>query len=71
MAIADVYDALVSKRVYKAPLTHSQAMAIILEGKGKHFDPDMVTVFERHAETFRAIAIEFADYDDELKTLQC
>lgn len=71
MAIADVYDALVSKRVYKPPFPHSQAMAVILEGKGKHFDPEMVEVFKHHAETFRAIAIEFADHDDEIKTLQC
>ena len=71
MAIADVYDALVSRRVYKPPLTHSKAVAIILEGRGKHFDPEMVDVFERNAETFRAIAIEFADHDDEIKTLQC
>lgn len=71
MAIADVYDALVSKRVYKPPFPHSQAMAIILEGRGTHFDPEMVDVFEQHAEVFRAIAIEFADHDDEIKTLQC
>ena len=71
MAIADVYDALVSKRVYKPPFPHSQAVAIILEGKGKHFDPDMVAVFKHHAEAFRAIAIEFADHDEEIKMLQC
>lgn len=71
MAIADVYDALVTKRVYKPPFPHSQAIAIIIEGKGKHFDPDMVEVFKDHAEAFRAIALEFADHDDEIKTLQC
>ena len=71
MAIADVYDALVSRRVYKSPKPHSQAIAIILEGGGTHFDPEMVAVFKQYAETFRAIAIEFADHDDEIKTLQC
>jgi putative two-component system response regulator len=70
MAIADVYDALVSKRVYKPPFPHSRAMAIILGGRGQHFDPEMVDVFKQHAETFRAIAIEFADHNDEIKTLQ-
>ncbi len=70
MAIADVYDALVSKRVYKPPFPHSQAMSIILEGRGQHFDPEMVEVFKHHAEVFRAIAIEFADHHDEIKTLQ-
>jgi len=70
MAIADVYDALVSRRVYKAPLPHSQAVAAILEGGGHHFDPEMVAVFQHHTEAFRAIAIEFADHNDEIKTLQ-
>ena len=42
MAVADVYDALRSPRVYKPGFSHSKAMAIILEGKGQHFDPDLV-----------------------------
>src|SRR5690606_12028402 len=42
MALADVYDALISKRVYKPAYTHEQAVAIILEGRGTHFDPDVV-----------------------------
>ncbi len=71
MAIADVYDALVSRRVYKPPLPHSKAMSIILDGRAHHFDPEMVDVFERQGEAFRAIAIEFADHEDEIKTLQC
>ena len=70
MAIADVYDALVSRRVYKPPYPHSQAVAIILEGRRTHFDPEMVDVFEQHVEEFRAIALEFADHEDEIKTLQ-
>ena len=69
MAIADVYDALVSKRVYKPPLPHSKAVGIILEGKGRHFDPDMVDAFESLAENFRAIAMTYADYDEERITL--
>jgi len=49
VAIADVYDALASVRPYKKSLSHEQSVAIILENKGTHFDPYLVTVFERHA----------------------
>ena len=45
MAICDVYDALVSKRVYKDAFPHEKAVEIILEGRGKHFDPDLVDAF--------------------------
>lgn len=45
MAIADVYDALISKRIYKNTFTHEDACNIILEGKGKHFDPELTDVF--------------------------
>jgi putative two-component system response regulator len=69
MAVADVYDALVSKRVYKPPFPHKKAVAIIEEGKGQHFDPDMVDAFLVLAEEFRRIALEFADYDEERQTL--
>ena len=41
MAIADVYDALVSKRVYKDSMSFEQADSIILEGMGKHFDKSL------------------------------
>jgi len=44
-ALADVYDALVSKRPYKEPFTHDRARNIILEGKGTHFDPHVVEAF--------------------------
>ncbi|MCL2185480.1 MAG: response regulator [Treponema sp.] len=45
MAIADVYDALVSKRSYKPALSHAEAVDIILKNSGKHFDPDLIKVF--------------------------
>ena len=45
MAVADVYDALVSKRCYKEPMTFQQAFAIMLEGMGSQFDPDMKDIF--------------------------
>ncbi|MDR2141337.1 MAG: response regulator [Deltaproteobacteria bacterium] len=46
MAIADVYDALISKRPYKNPLPHEMAESIIIEGAGSHFDPYIVEVFK-------------------------
>ncbi|MFC1857029.1 two-component system response regulator [Thermodesulfobacteriota bacterium] len=69
MALADVYDALISRRVYKPPFTHSKAVAIITEGKGQHFDPDMVDAFVEIHEEFRQIAIEYADHDEEREAL--
>jgi putative two-component system response regulator len=44
-ALADVYDALSSKRPYKEPFTHERSKEIILEGRGSHFDPDVVDAF--------------------------
>jgi len=65
MAVADVYDALISKRVYKPPFSHQKAVAIIREGKGRHFDPDMVDAFVAVENDFRRIAMEFADSEEE------
>jgi putative two-component system response regulator len=45
MAIIDVYDALISKRPYKEPFTHEQAISIIKEGMGTHFDPNLAELF--------------------------
>ncbi|AZN35692.1 response regulator [Iodobacter ciconiae] len=61
MAVADVYDALVSKRVYKAAFSHETAVNIIVQGKGRHFDPDLVEGFIQVAEQFQAIALQYAD----------
>lgn len=61
MALADVYDALVTKRVYKPPLTHEEASAIILKGSGLHFDPQVTAAFAKHSEEFHRVAVELAD----------
>ncbi|MBN8494867.1 MAG: two-component system response regulator [Burkholderiales bacterium] len=61
MALADVYDALICKRVYKPAMASEQAEAIILAGRGTHFDPAVVDAFERVRDNFRAIAQRFAD----------
>ncbi len=61
MAVADVYDALISRRIYKAAMTHEQAAAIIVAGRGQHFDPDIVDAFLAIQEEFQAIAWRFSD----------
>jgi putative two-component system response regulator len=45
MALVDVYEALVSERSYKKAFTHNEAMRIISEGRGTHFDPDLTDLF--------------------------
>jgi putative two-component system response regulator len=67
MALADVYDALISKRVYKDGMPHEAAVAIIIEGKGKHFDPDIVDAFLEIQDEFRRIAQEHTDSDADMK----
>ena len=67
MAVADVYDALISRRVYKPAFPHEQARDLIVEGRGSHFDPDIVDAFLQIEDDFRTIAARFADGDDELQ----
>jgi putative two-component system response regulator len=72
MALADVYDALLSRRVYKPPFSHQMAVEIIVEGRGTHFDPDLVDAFVSVAEQFNQIAIDYADPADEaISDMQC
>jgi putative two-component system response regulator len=66
MAVADVYDALISRRVYKEPMPHEQAVAIIEQTRGKHFDPDVVDAFLEIQDTFNAIAIAYSDTQADL-----
>jgi len=61
MALADVYDAMISKRVYKDGMPHDLAANVILEGRGVHFDPDVVDAFVALQEEFQAIAARYAD----------
>jgi putative two-component system response regulator len=63
MAVADVYDALISKRVYKPAFTHETAVELIRQGRGEHFDPDIVDAMLVIEEQFRAIGAEFPDAD--------
>ncbi len=56
MAIVDVYDALISARPYKAPFSPEEAAKIIIQGSGRHFDPQLVEVFEKLQDEFKAVA---------------
>lgn len=61
MAIADVFDALVSKRCYKEPMPLKEAFGEIERESGTHFDPKLVQVFLRHKEKYAKINAELAD----------
>lgn len=65
MAIADVYDALISRRCYKPPFSHEKAIEIILEEKGKLFDPLIVDTFLEIEPEIRRIAEDFRDEEEE------
>ena len=73
MAIADVYDALVSKRVYKPAFSHAKACRIILQGDGRvepgHFDPQVLAAFARRRDAFKEVAGQFADSEEERHSL--
>jgi putative two-component system response regulator len=63
VALADVYDALTTKRVYKAAFSHEKSRSIIIEGSGRHFDPAIVDAFLANEEKFVAIRQRLADAD--------
>ncbi|MCW2278687.1 response regulator [Heliophilum fasciatum] len=61
MAVADVYDALITRRIYKPAMMHHEAVAVITDGKGTHFDPDIVDAFLEAQAEFHQIAARFVD----------
>lgn len=61
VALADVYDALTSRRVYKSASTHEEAVAIITDEAGRHFDPAVVDAFVQVQENFKAIAQKYSE----------
>jgi putative two-component system response regulator len=65
MAVADVYDALITRRVYKPAFTHEVAVDLIKKGRGKHFDPDIADAFMSIDMHFKAIA-EMHSNDEEM-----
>ena len=67
MALADVYDALISHRVYKPAMSHAEATLIIIGGRGSQFDPDVVDAFVAVQDRFKEIAELYAD-DEQVAT---
>ena len=67
MALADVFDALASRRVYKEPMPYVVVMRLIREGRNQHFDPDVVDAFLANQDAFREILERYADSEDSLE----
>jgi putative two-component system response regulator len=67
MAVADVYDALISRRVYKEPFSHEKSAAILQQGRGSHFDPDVLDAFLALQAEFQRIAERYADTEADLE----
>ena len=65
MAVADVFDALVSKRSYKQGFSFEKAMSIIVEGSGTHFDPEVVEVFVACSDKVEGMLEEFRKKEEE------
>ena len=63
VAVADVYDALTSRRPYKRPMSHTESRAIVLSGSGQMFDPEIVAAFLRHESEFQQIARRYQNHD--------
>ncbi|MDR3435688.1 two-component system response regulator [Telmatospirillum sp.] len=61
MALADVFDALITRRVYKPPMSYDDARNVIAAGRGRHFDPDMVDTFLAHYGAFCGVADRYRD----------
>jgi len=66
MAVADVFDALICRRVYRAPMPPEKVIRIIIEGRGTHFDPDIADAFFEIKDEFLKIAEQYVDYDADL-----
>lgn len=66
MALADVYDALISKRVYKPAFDHETARNIIVEGRGTQFDPLVVEAFLFEEDSFRSLIVTYPDDENPL-----
>ena len=66
LALTDVYDALTSKRCYKEAFSHTRSHDIIVEGRGKHFDPDVVAAFICAEKDFLNIRGRYVDAEQEV-----
>jgi putative two-component system response regulator len=71
MALADVFDALISRRVYKEPMPADEVRRIILQGRGQHFDPDMTDTFLIYFSDFYEITERHRDPEPDNSNNQC
>ena len=67
VAVADVYDALISNKVYKQGIAHDAAVQVIFSERDSHFDPDVVDAFIEMSPEFASIAQRFADTDADMQ----
>jgi putative two-component system response regulator len=70
MALADVYDALTSRRVYKEAYSHDRTRSMIINEAGTHFDPAIVEAFLAQEEQFMAVRQQYAETDDSLRVAE-
>jgi putative two-component system response regulator len=70
MAVADVYDALVSRRNYKKALDHNKAVEIMAAGRATHFDPEVLDAFLQIQDRFREISIRFNEEERDLRAIE-
>ena len=68
VALADVFDALISNKVYKDGISHDMAMQVIFSERGAHFDPDVVDAFVAIQQACQRIAERYANTDEDLET---
>lgn len=69
MAVADVYDAIISKRSYKSAMSHKMALIYLLEKKGIQFDPDIIDAFMAVKEQILETALKYADTNEQRMSL--
>lgn len=67
MALADVFDALISRRPYKEPFSLDTAIRMITDGRGSHFDPAVVDAFSARVSEFAAVAARHADTETDVR----
>jgi putative two-component system response regulator len=67
VALADVYDALISNKIYRQGMSYESAVGVIFSERGEHFDPDMVDAFMELTVEFEDVAKRFADSEQDMQ----
>jgi len=67
VALADVYDALISNKIYRQGMSYEDAVGVIFSERGEHFDPDMVDAFMELTVEFEDVAKRFADSEQDMQ----